>query len=56
MIGAEDMMCPPKYSLQLAADIQGAQLSVLEVVGHMPFIESEDLFVENILSFLTEGT
>jgi pimeloyl-ACP methyl ester carboxylesterase len=52
MIGAEDVMCLPKYSLQLAAEIQDAKLVVLDNAGHMPFVECEDIFVNKIFNFL----
>jgi pimeloyl-ACP methyl ester carboxylesterase len=52
MIGAEDVICLPKYSLQLSSTIPAAETIVLENAGHMPFVEAEALFVENIFNFL----
>ncbi|MCD6046968.1 MAG: alpha/beta hydrolase fold protein [Gammaproteobacteria bacterium] len=52
MIGAEDVICLPKYSLQLSSAIPLAETIVLENAGHMPFVEAETLFIENIVNFL----
>lgn len=42
--GAEDKMTPPDFSRQLAANINGARLAIVDGAGHMVMLERPDEF------------
>jgi len=51
--GNDDRIVPTELSLQLANDIPGAQLSVIENCGHLPQEECPQVFLESIDRFLS---
>jgi len=50
--GTEDIYTPPRYSMEIANAIPGAQLSVIEDVGHGMFWEATEEFNRLLLEFL----
>ena len=52
IVGAEDIYTPPRYSEQIAAAIQNAQLTVLPNAGHGAFWETTSAFNDAVLGFL----
>jgi pimeloyl-ACP methyl ester carboxylesterase len=53
LVGAEDIITPVYYSRELAAQIPGAELRVLERGGHCAIWEDPEVGTEALLSFLT---
>ncbi|MDT7778343.1 MAG: hypothetical protein QOC99_855 [Acidobacteriota bacterium] len=53
--GDEDAIVPPENSRNLAADIPGARLSIIEDAGHMVFIERSEEFNRAVIEFLEES-
>jgi len=51
--GEDDRIVPLDLSIQLAQDIPGATLTVLENCGHMPQEECPDAFIDAINTFLS---
>lgn len=50
--GDDDRIVPTELSIQLAADIEGATLAVLEACGHVPQEECPAAFMEAVEAFL----
>jgi pimeloyl-ACP methyl ester carboxylesterase len=50
--GADDRLTPLKYHRYLAAQIPGAQLTVVEKAGHWMFWEQADAFTKHVRAFL----
>jgi pimeloyl-ACP methyl ester carboxylesterase len=50
--GAEDRLTPLKYHRFLAAQIPGAELTVIERAGHWVFWEQPDVFTQAVRHFL----
>lgn len=54
IVGAEDRLTPPAIAREIAAQIPGARLTVIEDAGHLVNIEQPQAFNEAALSFLLE--
>lgn len=54
VVGEEDQLTPPRHSLEIAAAIPGARLSVLPEVGHGMFWEATDAFNALVADFVDE--
>jgi len=52
LVGSEDRVLPPAHSEALAAAIPGAELVVLDGVGHLSNIEAPRAFNDTVLDFL----
>lgn len=52
LVGALDLVNPPRVSQELVHGIAGARLVVLEGVGHLPHVEAGPRFREEIARFL----
>jgi len=52
--GADDRIVPTESSIQLAKEIPGAQLAVLDNCGHVPQEECPDQFMNAIQGFIEE--
>jgi pimeloyl-ACP methyl ester carboxylesterase len=50
--GADDRLTPVKYHHYLAAQIPGAQLTIVEKAGHWMFWEQADAFTKHLRAFL----
>jgi pimeloyl-ACP methyl ester carboxylesterase len=50
--GDSDKIVPPENSRQLASDIPGASLAILDRCGHLPQEECPAVFIESIKQFL----
>jgi pimeloyl-ACP methyl ester carboxylesterase len=50
--GEEDIFTPPRYSVDIANAIPGAQLTVMPDVGHGMFWEATDDFNRIVLDFI----
>lgn len=50
--GRDDFLCRPQAANELARDINGARLVMIEDAGHMMFIEQPDAFREAVAAFL----
>lgn len=50
--GAEDKVFPVENAQRLAADIEGAEIHIIENAGHLPQIEQSAEFLEAVLPFL----
>ena len=50
--GTHDPVIPASQSLQLLAAIPNAQSLILDWVGHMPFMESAELFDKGLIRFI----
>jgi pimeloyl-ACP methyl ester carboxylesterase len=53
--GASDTVTPLWQGKQLHALIPNSQLSVIEGVGHIPYIENAEAFNNALLKFLGPG-
>lgn len=53
--GEKDAVAPPKFSEEIAGQIPGAQLHVIENAGHVTNADTPDVFNELLLGFLTTG-
>ncbi|UYO73232.1 alpha/beta fold hydrolase [Halomonas qinghailakensis] len=51
--GSEDMATPPSTLEALSAELDGAALTILEGVGHVPSVEAPALLAEKLLALLT---
>ncbi|MBF2098487.1 MAG: alpha/beta fold hydrolase [Gloeomargaritaceae cyanobacterium C42_A2020_066] len=54
--GRDDILIPPAYAAELAAQIPGAELVILEPAGHNCWMEFPELFNSTILHFLNQIT
>ena len=54
LTGAEDILTPPCYALELADGIPDARLQILERGGHLMSWEYPEAVTEALLAFLTE--
>lgn len=54
LAGEDDMVCPPRYSRQLADCIPGARLALVPGVGHALPFEDPTRFTELVGAFLAE--
>lgn len=52
VIGAHDIMTPPKAGRELAAAIENARIEVIEEAGHMMMIEQPDATLDALRAFL----
>ncbi len=52
LVGALDLVNPPRVSERLAREIPGASLRILADVGHLPHVEAGPKFREEIAAFL----
>ena len=52
--GAEDKVFSPDNAGRLQADIEGADVHIIEGSGHLPQIEQTDKFLEALLPFLND--
>lgn len=52
--GRDDFQFPPEHQKQLAAEIPGAQLILIERAGHNPHIEQQAVTLQAILPFLED--
>jgi pimeloyl-ACP methyl ester carboxylesterase len=53
MVGANDVMTPPKIGQKLAQAIPGSRFMALPDCGHMLFSESPDAMLEGLIGFFT---
>ena len=54
VVGAVDILCPPRHSREIAAAIPGARLVEVPDQAHQPFQEDPDSFNELALAFWAE--
>ena len=54
VVGDEDRLTPPELSRQMAAQIPGARLTLIEGTGHLSNIEQPEKFNRAVLAFLAE--
>jgi pimeloyl-ACP methyl ester carboxylesterase len=52
IVGAKDLMTPPKYSEYLHKQIRGSQLEIVEGAGHMLPVEKPDEYNRRVAEFL----
>ncbi len=50
--GTDDRLTPPRYAEELAKAIPGAELAYIPEAGHLPYLESPELFARVVLSYL----
>lgn len=53
--GEEDIARPPEWAQEVVDGIQGAELVMLEGVGHSPILESPDFVIPRMLQFFDEA-
>ncbi len=53
--GADDPVCPPFLSEEIAAAIPGAQLDVIARCGHLSTLDQPDAVTTRLMAFLGEG-
>jgi 3-oxoadipate enol-lactonase len=53
--GSEDALKPPRFSREIAAGIEGAELVIIEGAGHAVVIEKPDAVNEVLLRFLAKA-
>ena len=56
IVGAEDILIPPRHSSMVAAGIPGARLTVIPAAGHCVFWETPDEFNKAVVSWLANFT
>jgi pimeloyl-ACP methyl ester carboxylesterase len=54
--GGRDVLTPPHLGRQLAAEIPGAELQVIESAGHNPMWDEPERFCELVGDFLNAGS
>jgi proline iminopeptidase len=52
--GRDDFLYPPEDQEKLRAGIPGAALVLIEGSGHLPFVETQELFLEALRAFLAQ--
>ncbi len=52
VVGSEDILTPIRYAKEIAGGIPGAELRVIDGVGHAWMIEKPDVFTSCVLDFL----
>jgi proline iminopeptidase len=53
--GRDDFLYPPNDHETLRAAIPGAQLILIDGSGHLPFVETQELFLDALRAFLATG-
>lgn len=51
MVGANDVMTPPKVGQKLAQAIEGSTFMTLPACGHMLFSEAPDAMLDGLIGF-----
>lgn len=55
MVGANDVMTPPKIGQKLAQGIEGSRFVTLPACGHMLFSEAPDAMLDGLIDFFAKG-
>jgi pimeloyl-ACP methyl ester carboxylesterase len=55
LVGELDLLNPPGVASKLADNLRNAQLVVISGVGHMPHVEDQTRFRQEIDRFLDQG-
>lgn len=53
LVGSHDIVSPPEESLEIAKQIKGSQIRIIQNSGHNPEAEESELFVEALSDFIS---
>jgi pimeloyl-ACP methyl ester carboxylesterase len=52
IVGADDVMTPPKYARYLQKNIEGAELRIIKKAGHSVMLEQSKIFNQAVLDWI----
>ncbi len=55
VVGAQDVVTPPYFSLELQRHLPGAELHVIPEAGHFVYLEQEETFFRTVRAFLRKA-